>query len=257
MNELENELFGMYRSETDDEHCLRCYELDRTIGENRKRCPPQSFWHAGKNLVEDNDSLRLAFVGKTSWNTPEDLAHNPKVGPVHDSRDVILDFYFDNPSAYWRYVRNITEGLQLSLDDIFVTNLVKCNIYDEAGAHYGNITDLTYFENCIGIFEKEIEMVRPTHTILFTNDQHDRPIGELRFGFEHWKDVTDREYQKQISSRKEIGGKHACWWHRMFYDDSNKSRMDLLRTRHPQGAPRELENEIADWIRCSAHKSMQ
>ena len=191
-----------------------------------------------------------AFVGKTTWVKEEDLGDEDKIGSVHKVWDANY-YYGENASAdrqYWNVIKNVsTEVHNLPsnkldfLNYIFVTNLVKCNI-DDKRKKSSNVTPKVYFRNCMDIFEKEIMIVKPSHVILFTGVNYDDLIDTLTFGYnkKHIYDVTDDEYKKTIND------KNVWWWHRIYEDKASK--LQLLRTRHPQGATSGFTCELVNWI---------
>ncbi len=227
MNGLEKDLFEMYEQVINGVHCNACHERDKS--EKRNRNPPASFWNLGDNFA-DKTKPRIAFVGKSTWLSRENLEKAcEKVEPVYDPRIMIPEFYIP-PSRgyrYWKCIKNISDKVYSTrkdnldfLENVFITNLVKCNVI---GKDFRDITDFEYYRNCIDIFEKEIEIVKPSHVIFVTNDYFDSLIEKLRFGYgdSEWKDYTAKDY------RKEIGNKSVCWWHRTFYRDG-KQNMHFL-----------------------------
>jgi len=244
ISSLSRSLFKMYRSSIVGDHCSRCRESGRQ--RRRNRVGPVSFWHVGRKF-SNTQSVRIAFVGKTSWAEREDLHELRKKGPIWDGTSWFDYFWNDSPrwSPYWRCVRDITERLGLGPNNLFITNLAKCNVRRRGYRRYTDVTDLTYYQSCIDLFEKEIEIVQPSHIVLLTGSRFDSLIGSLRFGFvgyncEH-RDVTSAHFSK------EIGRKSIPWWHRTFLRD-RIPRTQFLRTRHPQGAPAQLADEIVSWI---------
>jgi len=257
MNELEKEVFEMYRNTMKDKHCRRCYEMAKN--EERTLNPPISFWNLGTNFG-DKSKPRIAFVGKTSWMSPDDIeTFGKKIGPIYDIRRA-TDYFFGNDIKryrYWRAIKKISQKVHSTkqdplefLENIFITNLVKCNFL-ECQDSYENITGFEYFSNCLDIFEKEIEIVKPSHVIFFTNDYYDSLVDDLHFGYEdsdcEWEDLSSKYHRKQVSQRA-IKNKNVSWWHRVFREGGTP-KMHFLRTRHPQGAPAEFEDEIVHWIR--------
>ena len=155
----------------------------------------------------------------------------------------------DNQKISLAIYPSINENLDF-LDNIFITNLVKCNVF-EKGVDSENITRYDFFSNCIDIFEKEIEIVKPSHIIFFTNDRYDKLIDNLCFGYgeNNFQDISDWNNRKIITKR-DLKIKDVYWWHRKF-PKSGMQKMHFLRTRHPQGAPekeKEFTTEIINWI---------
>lgn len=253
MENFESKLFDSYKHKITDARITKCKA--NKLKPKQELLGPISFWHLGSNF-SDKSLPTLAFVGKTTWMDSEDYSKLPKIGPIYDGRKEIN--YFFGPDIwrykYWLTIKKICQEIyskennDLSfLDNVFITNLVKCNV-NKKGVDSKNITGYDYFSNCIDIFEKEIEIVKPSHIIFFTNSQYDDLISNLSFGFEknRHQDFSTKEHRKEITQRN-LKNKDVCWWHRRFYE-IGKLEMNFLRTRHPQGAPKELANEIINWV---------
>jgi hypothetical protein len=255
-NELERRIFSMYNEEIKRGRCKKCkaeldFRLSQRYNGKRFRCGPQSFWHLGKNFLKPDRKIRLAFVGKCSWYGSE-LEKNPKCGEVYDCRK-------DGPQMwnwerrYWQAVRTITEEepLNLTIDDVFITNLAKCNISEKGNRTAQNITGWEYFAACVPIFEAEIQIVRPTHIVFFTGGCYDSLIRNMRFGFDISSLVDNRfdeeGCKKEIAMENEEQFRRVLWWRRSF-SDNRGDNLHFLRTRHPQGAPKHFEKEVARWV---------
>jgi len=258
---LEMRLFSVYNKKINRNHCRGCFEQDSKIASKykgeRKRCPPQSFWNIGKNLSKEDVPIRLAFVGKTSWNNAKLLRKDRKIGSVKDCRYMGPDRLNDK-TAYWTTLRATIEGLELTLDDVFITNFAKCNIYEVRRNSSTNITDWEYFDACKDIIEREIEIVKPTHVIFLTGDNYDSLIKDMSFGCKPSEivDQTSHSHKKKIPFKYESRKNSVCWWYRTFRRD-NGTKMHLLRTRHPQGAPGKFEREIRKWVRQTHRHSVR
>ncbi len=244
----------MYKRELIETRMQRCKGI--TLNPNQKLLGPISFWHLGSKFYEKNLPT-IAFVGKTTWMDSEDYSKLTKIGPIYDGSQDINYFFGPNIGRYryWSAIKKICQEIyskengELSfLDNVFITNLVKCNVY-EKGVDSRNITGYDHFSNCIDIFEKEIGIVKPSHIIFFTNTYYDDLISRLSFGYRKNEDqypwTSDKS--RQITKR-DLKTKDVCWWHRRFFE-SGKADLNFLRTRHPQGAPRELTEEIVKWIK--------
>jgi hypothetical protein len=245
MNGLKTELFNIYKQWNANGGCDNCIQYDRKLHPDRERIGPVSYFHVGKNLNVKSKSPRIAFVGKASWNSKKDIKGEPIKNGVIDLSEFGEYAYNNITSAYWNFITKITEELGLSLDDIAITNLVKCNIYDNETDTSNDITNDYYYEQCIRLFEKEIMVMRPTHMIFFTNVYYDHLLRDLRFGYSTSKDIHDENYK--ISIKRESGPYKTCWWHRSF----SNGKMHMLRTRHPQGAPTQLKDSIVKWVKST------
>ncbi len=248
MNQLETKIFDEYKQWINLGNCEKCKNYDNNLSASRERVGPVSFFHVDKNMANQNNSPRIVFVGKASWNSKEDVKEDSQINGVLDLSYVGEGYYNDENSTppYWNFIRKITKELNLSLDDIAITNLVKCNISDNEEETSVDITHDFYYKQCVPLFEKEIIALKPTHLILFTNTGYDHLLKDLTFGQSNSTDVYDEDYKKSID--KEDGSFQTWWWHRNF----SNGKMHMLRTRHPQGAPIELKEAIVDWVKITS-----
>jgi len=244
MNELETKIFDEYKQWISSGNCQNCKNHDKELPSNRERIGPLSFFHIGNNFSEKTNPIRLCFVGKASRYQRKKLDEEPFRDGIHDVRDYGKYAYENESYAYWNFIRRITKGLNLSLDDIAITNLVKCHIYDNKTNTKRNITSTYYYEQCIKLFEKEIIAIQPTHMVLFTKWGYDYLLKDLTFGYSDFKDIYDDDFEKSIKKKTGESQKY-CWWHRNF----SNGKMHMLRTRHPQGAYSELVDAIVEWIK--------
>lgn len=244
MNKQETELFDTYKHWITSGNCKNCQQYDKKLSPDEERIGPVSFFHVGKNMANQRQAPRIAFVGKASWNSKQDVKDDSEINGVLNLTDVGEGYYNDGTSSppFWNFIKKITKELNLTLDDIAITNLVKCNIYDNKTDTSNDITDDYYYKQCIHLFEKEIIALKPTHLILFTNTGYDHLLKDLSFGYTEAHTVNDDEYKKSI--KRKDGLYETWWWHRSF----SNGKLHMLRTRHPQGAPCELKSEIVRWI---------
>lgn len=245
MNQLETKIFDEYKQWINSGNCENCKNYDNNLSANHERVGPVSFFHVGKNMANHNNSPRIVFVGKVSWNSKEDVKEDTQINGFLDLSNVGEGYYNDESSTppYWNFIRKITKELKLSLDDIAITNLVKCNISDNEEETSVDVTHDFYYKQCVPLFEKEIIALKPTHLILFTNTDYDHLLRDLTFGHSNFTDTHDEDYKKSID--KEEGSFQTWWWHRSF----SNGKMHMLRTRHPQFAPIELKDAIINWIK--------
>ena len=245
MNQLETKIFDEYKQWINSGNCQNCKNHDKELPSNRERIGPLSFFHIGNNFSEKTNPIRLCFVGKASWYTKKALKKEPFTHGVHDVSTFGEYAYENNTKAYWNFIRRITKDLNLSLDDIAITNLVKCHIYDNKTNTKKNITPTFYYEQCIKLFEKEIIAIQPTHMVLFTKWGYDYLLRDLTFEHSNFTDITDEDYKKSID--KEDGSFQTWWWYRNF----SEGKMHMLRVQHPQGANIELKDAIVEWIKST------
>jgi len=262
MADLASKIFKMYEKSMIEAKRDKCNAI--RLKPSQKLLGPISFWHLGAKF-DDKRVPTIAFVGKTTWMYPEDYSVLAEKETFYDGRQLINYFFGEalKRYQYWRIIKEISlatyskedESIDF-LDHIFITNLVKCNVYDK-NVGYKNITKYDFFANCMDVFEKEIEIAKPSHIIFFTNDGYDKLINNLCFGYgknNHY-DISDWNKRKTITKR-DLRNKTVYWWHRRF-PKSGKPQMHFLRTRHPQGAPKEFKEEIINWIQetsASANK---
>ncbi|RLF58605.1 MAG: hypothetical protein DRN27_04945 [Thermoplasmata archaeon] len=247
MNQLETKIFDEYKQWINSGNCENCKNYDNELSPNCERIGPVSFFHVGNNMENHDNAQRIVFVGKASWNSHDDVKDDSQVNGVLDLSYVGKGYYNDESSSppFWNFIRKITKELGLTLDDIAITNLVKCNIYDNETNTSEDITDDHYYEQCIKLFEKEIIALQPTHLIFFTNTGYDHLLRDLSFGHSEISDVNDEDYKKSIN--KDDGPFQTWWWHRNF----SEGKMNMLRTRHPQRAPIELKDAIVEWVKSN------
>ena len=205
MTDLETKVFEMYEKSMADNKRNICNSIRRKP--NQELLGPISFWHLGSKF-DDKSIPTIAFVGKTTWMYPEDYSVLEKKETFYDGRQWINYFFGEalKTYQYWRIIKKISLATYSKedesndfLDHIFITNLVKCNVYDK-NVSYKNITKYDFFANCIDVFEKEIEIAKPSHIIFFTNDGYDKLINNLCFGYgknNHY-DISDwnKNYNK-------------------------------------------------------------
>jgi len=237
---LKENLLKLYQNDYEKtEECKSCY-LHGTVDRN-------THWNLGVSWTISNP--KLAFIGKNTWGPTEDA------GKLLELYKRINDYYDSETgdttvnSRYWRAVKTISEKvhqLQPSkefLKYIFVSNLAKCGADSE---HPNIVTSKKAFRSCKNIFQKEIELVKPTHLIILTGTSYDDIIEGLNFTTSEPEDKTSQDDTFEL--HKSSGEtQRVPWWHRKYSTDG-RIAMHLLRTRHPQGAFREFEQEIALWV---------
>jgi len=248
LNTLERRVAESYKTKSND--CKRCEEYCE-----EKQLPLHgllSFFHIGEEF--ENDRYGVVFVGKTHWYNKSQVEELQFLcSRFRDCRDNGTTMLLTRQSRFWGCIQDIAMQLypegendaDMILNHISVTNLTKCNTSEK----YQDTTPYYLTENCIELFEQEIRSLRPKHIIFFTGRGYDSYIDKLNFGYSI-KDITKRMDKREITNRKEIKNKSVLWWHREFYENSKLS-MHFLRTRHPQGAPRELKDGVANWIKNS------
>ena len=243
LNAAERRIVESYKTKSDK--CKVCKEYCEDKG--LQLHGPLSFFNIGEEF--EHDRYGVVFAGKTHWYDKTQVEELKFLGAskFRDCRDDGTVMFLTRHSGFWGYIQDIAkqlypeEGSEAELlNHISITNVTKCN----TSVDYRDTTPYHLTENCIEIFEEEIKALRPKHIILFTGTGYDPYIDKLSFGYViSPKDITKRTYKKEIKNRYSV-----WWWHREFYE-SSKVRMHFLRTRHPQGAPREFVDEIVKWIK--------
>ena len=255
MNDLKKQIFDMYKCKINEEYCKKCKNNEKkTKGE---LVGPFSMFHIGKNLANEENPIRIVFVGKTSWHEKKDVAGFAGNGSVLDAsgfgREAIFEKPEEYPTAFWKYIRYFVSNessLNLSLDDIAITNLCKCNIFNKKEKDLSkNITPDFYFKRCFSIFEEEIKIIKPTHLILFVGAGYDHLLRNAKFGYDNFRDEKNEDCKVEVP-KKDGEKRKVWWWHRIFMKNG-KVKMQMLRTRHPQRAPFGLKEEIVKWIKSN------
>jgi len=243
LNAAEHRIAESYKAKGDK--CKACKEYCREKG--LELHGPLSFFNIGEKF--EHDRHRVVFVGKNHWYDKTQVEELEFLDPsrFRDCRDDGAVAFLTRQSRFWGYIQDIAKQLYLEegnearlLDHISITNITKCN----TSLDYRDTTPYCMTDNCVEVFEEEIKALRPKHIIFFTGRGYDSYIDKLSFGYAiSPKDITKRTYKKEIENQYLV-----WWWHREFFE-SDKVTMHLLRTRHPQGAPKELINEIVKWIK--------
>lgn len=242
LNAAEQRIVESYKTKSD--RCKMCKEYCKDKG--LPLHGPLSFFNIGEEF--EHNRYRVVFVGKTHWYDKTQVEELKFLGfsEFRDCRDDGVKMFLTRQSRFWGYIQDITKRLYPEedeatlLDHISITNITKCNTSQD----YRDTTPHLLTENCIEIFEEEIKALRPRHIIFLTGTGYDSYIDKLTFGYGiSPKDITRQTYKKEIKNQYFV-----WWWHRELYK-SDKVRMHLLRTRHPQGAPKEFVDEIVKWIK--------
>jgi len=247
---LANNLLQMYEKKINASNCKKCLES------NFKKDLPSTFWYIGDHF-EDKSKPRVAFVGKTTWGKWDNEStknyyesFNHIKGDLKSEEVVCYDEVTEKSRKGVRFftaIKNITKSLfniEKSdcsfLEEIFITNLCKCNVVEKDKENkYINITPPEFFFNCKEIFEQEIMIIKPSHIVFFTND-YDDIVDSLNYGF------RSEEIFEIFSGPQRFKDKFYPWEIKMFKNRENM--MYSLRTRHPQGTYSEFEVAIKEWI---------
>lgn len=236
---LEKAVFDMYKrlelGSIENKYCKVCKTNENLAG-------PISFFHIGSNF--NKDKYKIVFVGKNTWYDVDGYLESKHYKEdFADARKFGLDRLNHPKRSYWRYINYIIQRIYGTLDDgiknIAITNLIRCNTKGEEN-NPDDKTESYIINNCIncGVFEREIEILKPKRIIFLTGRHYDKYIKTLKFGYSECADGEDEEIDDKIIS-----------WSRTLF---NKDRSDfrfILRVSHPQGKNRKnfIQN-IMNWI---------
>jgi hypothetical protein len=213
---------------------------------------PLTFFNVGEKF--GNDRYSIVFVGKNTWYNTQDVCELdffPDSKVFRDCRAQGAYMFKNDSRAFWSYTKEITkriypefkEDLDSVLDRIVITNLTCCNTSEGPD----DTTPFHLTDNCFAMFAKEIQILQrggAKHVVFYTGFDYDSYILKLTGPNGQLSNVTD------IDHKKRIGNLEVCWWETEFSNNANSNSMSILRTRHPQRAPKEeLIKEIIDWIK--------
>ena len=240
MDSLETEILQVYNK--NKEKCERCKAYCKK--HEREMHGPLSYFKVGGQF--ENNERKIVFVGKTHWYNKKQVKelNNFNNSIFKDCRNDCLKM-FKNDSRFLVYIRKMTEKVypdaksaEELLERIAITNLTKCNTSEGSD----DTTPYYLTNNCIELFEKEIELLNPARLIFFTGAVYDDYILKLNFGF-----INSPIERKSQRNKVKIGNLQTLWWEREFSD--NKRIMHVLRTRHPVRAPSGFVDKIVSWIK--------
>lgn len=245
MNLIEKEVFDTYIKEKVG--CKKGNECCKYCKRNNKLAGPISFFHIGSMFKKDK--YKIVFVGKNSWYNKKDCKDDKYAkGCFTDVREFgrnCINREAAKRSHYWGYIKYITEKLygdiSVGIENIAVTNIIKCNTTGEKGDYSDNTPD-DIKQKCIdfGIFEKEIQIMKPKHIIFLTGTDYDEAIGNFKFG------CSD----SPINGRKLDNGKIVKWTRKLYHN--GKLKYFVFRTSHPQGKNKKIfTRNIIDWIKTT------
>jgi uracil-DNA glycosylase len=257
---IEGTLFKMYDKSAKNHGCEECsryfankpQDVDPLVNESR----PTSFFVVGSDFRSEKN-YRVMFVGKTvqdGWGKSGD-------DPV-DNYSGFIDARFggkklwntaSRKSPIWECITEVCSNIweNANKDELWrkiaVTNLVKCS-----NSPSRDNTTQEMKKNCInvaGYLKQEVEIIKPTHLVLFTGLHYDEYIKILKF----W----NTSFVEKVSERKIIAGEirqvEVGWWYRQYWENG-KVALRFLRTYHPgylrgKGLLSSFSKEIADWIK--------
>ncbi len=195
----------------------------------------QDGWGKSKDQGEDDpvDDLTgfidARFGGKKLWDSAS------RKSPIWECIEKVCSNIWENTNKeeLWR--------------KIAATNLVKCS-----NSPWRDNTTREMKANCInvaGYLKREVEIIKPTHLVLFTGLHYDDYLGKLKF-------EDTKPFEKAIKPKIITGEKRQVevgWWHRQYWENG-KVAMHFLRTYHPgylrgKGLLSNFCKEIADWVK--------
>tara|TARA_R110002124_G_scaffold48026_4_gene142192 strand:+ start:14703 stop:15416 length:714 start_codon:yes stop_codon:yes gene_type:complete len=214
--------------------CRRCMESNNTSFFSK----PISIWKVGKAFKTEPN--KILFVGK--------VHRGSKLGPIvnnlfEDVTNIGNQFLESNSWAYWSYTREIIKAVHGDIkngkEKIAFTNLVKCSnsITKDRTTNHTKRSCLSELK----VVWKEIEILKPTKIIFFTNTDYDHYILNFKPS-ENFKDI------KNNSNKVKIGKKYMPWWNRVFFDENGKVFTEFLRIGHPERLKKvDFINKVSNW----------
>jgi len=222
-----------------NETCQRCIKSNKES--DFELSAPISAWIVGENFK--NDKHKILFVGKVARGDNDDIGQI-KNGLFRDATNLGESLLRNSSWAYWSYTRAIVEKLyqdiQIGIENIAFTNLIKCN--------NSPTVDMTTWEtkqlclNELKVFWKELELLKPKKVIFYTNWEYDNFIDDYKRE-RKFEDKSNRNHRVQI------GAKQMPWWNRVFYDSNGKKEWEFLRIGHPERKKKnEFTQRVYEWI---------
>lgn len=236
---LEKAVFDMYKTlelgSIENKYCKVCKTNENLAG-------PISFFHIGSNF--NKDKYKIVFVGKNTWYDVDGYLESKHYKEdFADAREFGLERLNHPKRSYWININYIIQKLYGTLDEgiknVAVTNLIKCNTKGEKN-NPDDKTERYIKNNCIncGVFEKEIEILKPKRIIFLTGRDYDNYVKALKFGYSECADGEDVT----------IDDKNISWPRILFNKDRSDFRF-ILRVSHPQGKNRtNFIQNIMNWI---------
>ncbi|SEH44212.1 hypothetical protein [Selenomonas sp. KH1T6] len=251
-NAKEKELLKMYAQKNlgsivppSNPCCVECNKEHKSKFET-DLFKPVSAWVVGDNF--DSQEKRILFVGKTAVGAGENKYFYPGYpddGENHYCTEVFFDArkkLWPNYSRFWSTISNVSKRIFLNvpIDDlveyIAITNLIKCNCGHESCAS-GHIEKFEFMRfNCIDyldIIRREISIINPTHIVFLVGKNFDENICSI------FDELNIIQRISQPRKDRWIGeGRLSDLGH----------KIHILRTCHPQYAPKDIEDSIVDFI---------
>lgn len=237
-----DQIFEMYRNINlgRNDTCLKCKKT--AAGEELW---PVAIWNVG--LEFHNDPYKILFVGKTAVDDPGQVNEDG----ILDARSCAEEYFLKPESNIWRYLNTIVREMYGSPEEgwkhIAMSNLIKCNELRGPGAA-NDTTPETRKDYCLkdlGVFWRELEILKPRRVIFLTSWQYDGYIDKLYPTGDHchYRDLHDRKHTILM------GKKNIPWWHRRFFT-GEKVCQEFLRTGHPERIQKNafIEN-VLTWIK--------
>jgi uracil-DNA glycosylase len=255
--EIEDRIFQKYAELRVEKGLCRECNVPKEVNDGL----PVSFFVVGENFQKQES--RVMFVGKTVQSEWEDISPKNSTSGFWDARryakeELFLPFWSTGP--FWQCIKEICQILwKINNPEeiwrrIAITNLVKCSTSRNLDE-----TPHQLKRNCIqnaGFFEEEVEIVRPTHIVLFTGPDYDEYLKELTFGYNHSKDYP---IDFSLEDKEITPFKGANKWLERDFLEAGKVKMRFLRTYHPAFYMEARDKEkfcmcIASWIKGESEK---
>lgn len=231
LNNLENKIVEIYKNINlgKNEICVKCKN------KNNKLNNPVGMWLIGANW--EKNKTKVLFVGK-----------NARGDGDNDIKNTFLetrDWLFNSGFAFWSYTKEISKRIfnDKSCENISVTNMVKCN------DSLTKDTTTEYMKNfCINelkIIRKEIEIIKPTHIVFYTDYKYDNYIFDEKGLFDSIKKIPEQQSQEDFY--RKVGKKKMLY--REAFAKIKDIGINVLRLGHPERKKKEaFINLVVNWI---------
>jgi hypothetical protein len=239
------EVFDHYCSASTKQVCAQCDEYyieDKTKNCELLKIGPFSCWYIG------NKPIKVVFSGRNTW-IDQNVKKYYNIIEGSDFTDLTsVDVFSKSDNSYFNFIKGIIKKAGLEEADTCVSNLAKCNVTDDED-DYRDRTDAKYYDICVqNTFEKEINILKPEKTVLFTNFIYSDQIKKMKIGVIEPCDLGGNCLPLSVCSES------ICvpWWVRMYRYENGKI-MYMLVTRHPGGGWKTgfkplWQQKIVQWI---------
>lgn len=192
-------------------------------------------WFVGKYFEEQKK--RILFIGKNARGKPaEDCEENQNHEGFLEEFRYSRETLWGKGWSYWRYTREISKCIfgDLGMEAIAFTNMVKCNGSDTIDTTTNSMKDYCIRE--LGAVKHEIELIRPTHLVLYTGYAYDQWFFPI---FDKVDCLSDTMIS--IGKRQMPYGIYHC--------KLGEEKIKVLRIGHPERKKKEdFIAAVVDWV---------